>query len=1260
MKSVIRYLSKAAPVHNALAAIYEWTSSAKTSHRRLCGNARAITWGMVTVILCLCAGKASAQYTHDVSSMGVVTITANETHIFSGTSNSDANRIVVNDGANCTIHLRNTNITTINNVSPILIKGSASSGGGTDASAMNPTNKVVILLEGTNTLTNIAKTGNACAVLQVDQGAEIHIKAIGEQFNVRPDAAVNATGKLTVRKGGTVVYNETDRVFTGAIPSIGNNGAAIGAPHAAQGTSTRFDTSTNSGSSININTAGGNVIITSGIIVAIGDYHSAGIGGPHSAAYYNGPILILGGEVTAISGGHGAGVGSGCPTGSGVVQYCGNASLIIAIPPASVRSYTQQTASTALVPHNGYKRGLAGARDIVYIGDPESPLHFTVHTDDFMETTMYLNVSQNPRILASLRQKAPELDPARLFLGDTKVYSPHFQLVNGTAYYTNLSMVGGAIVAGAQSLDRLWSTDFTGKQIVQNTGDFSGAVTFYTDQANPKGYSYISQTPTLTPSFDTAKIVLRAPVDKPTMELHLPTGIPPTDTTALVYGYNAAEAALKACTLEIKNEGNRPLYEDDLILYLEAGKFTAEDGADLRTAILDSLHKKMVTEASSGRLYLPSYISTGVSVFVPTRLEMGLEPGEYIGEVLFEVPSAGVDIPPIPFAASVVRYYLDPPMLDTDPSAMTETNGPFKVTVTFNQFVRGIIPSDFTIDNGCSITDFNVITSPTYNDGTYNYYTTWAFTVDTTGSSIGDGGVIQVWANSDIAYERHGVRTTDISNVLKLKVNTKSPFATFYFNYDLPTDTVFLFQQDTVAFTITPNGTANLPVTKDSLYMNGQWIQDYNLPTPPHIKDLIEIRWTPAGGGPETSISDNDWDVTIDMDNRFLIEATPGHEFGNGDYRVLLTGDTLKNNMGNYMETTVGKFKVRIPELGCDINGAEDNAGLGIRPVPDSMNFLGGDAELILLGENLQYAARAYELRLELRGGGFIEPATVSAAGDSVIFRIRIPNNPTETEINYDFLALMFGDTAQVTTSACIPGKTKPVARITVKPAPAIEIENPDLCPQCGPEVTVWDPWTQGCENKYEAYVPKTGFDRVVTVTYLGLADKYLYSWGGGRPTTVVLPADEDILRLSFITARVPDELQGQKGAIMISTPSLPSDTSHWFSFWNAPDLSEMVYYPRTTMYEGLLDFNNQSGSPDMLRSFNGGATWESAWAPISGIDLERLEHEILFREPGSCCSVYSFDMPEASEADELVREVELPNYAFTVTDPSGGTHYVK
>jgi hypothetical protein len=95
-------------------------------------------------------------------------------------------------------------------------------------------------------------------------------------------------------------------------------------------------------------------------------------------------------------------------------------------------------------------------------------------------------------------------------------------------------------------------------------------------------------------------------------------------------------------------------------------------------------------------------------------------------------------------------------------------------------------------------------------------------------------------------------------------------------------------------------------------------------------------------------------------------------------------------------------------------------------------------------------------------------------------------------------------------------------------------------------------------------------------------------------------------------------------------------------------------------MYEGLLDFNNQSGSPDMLRSFNGGATWESAWAPISGIDLERLEHEILFREPGSCCTVYSFDMPEASEADELVREVELPNYAFTVTDPSGGTHYVK
>jgi hypothetical protein len=202
-------------------------------------------------------------------------------------------------------------------------------------------------------------------------------------------------------------------------------------------------------------------------------------------------------------------------------------------------------------------------------------------------------------------------------------------------------------------------------------------------------------------------------------------------------------------------------------------------------------------------------------------------------------------------------------------------------------------------------------------------------------------------------------------------------------------------------------------------------------------------------------------------------------------------------------------------------------------------------------------------------------------------------------------------------------------------------------------------PWMQGCEKKYEVFIPYTGVDREVTVTYLGLADKYLYQYGGGHPAKIVVPADETWLELSFLTARVPDGQEGGTGAIVLSTPSLPGDTSLFFTFWNEPDLSEMVYIPRTTMYGGLLELNIRGGSPDLLRSFNGGATWESAWGPVTGLDLERLDHEIRFREPDGC-RLYTVDIAEPSQTGIPEREVELPAYTFTVTDPLDGLNYVK
>ncbi|MDR1454654.1 MAG: hypothetical protein LBJ01_03285 [Tannerella sp.] len=1248
MKSRIQYFSLAArSTHSAPAAICQRTNLSGTPAGRLRKRLRHIA-GLLAIFAALCLGnqKAEAQGTYDtpinVSGMGEYVIPAtpqNVTYYFSGTS-AATNRINVTQGFRGSIYLKGCNITTTGtNQPPIRIQGvngntwaDYTSAVINDAVVANPVTIVDIILEGNNFLQN---TATVCAVLQVDLGAQINIKSHLEQPLVRPTDEVNDAGTLEVRKTAspTVTYNSTTRTFTGN-PAGSSTGAAIGGPTTYQGRTNVYHKGspevivmppgpipTYGGQNYS---SGGNVTITSGTIIAIGGDHAAGIGGPHrnTGCYYNGIIMIYGGIVSAISGSHGAGIGSGCPTGHGVIPYVGGASMIIAIPPASVRAVTRQTTPTP--PYVG----LAGARDIAYIGDPEAGSHFTVYTEDFAATTMYLDLSQNPRIKRTIDSLAPQFNPARLYLGETNVYQGGSRLIGGNI---------GTFFGGRDRLDGdlLWtypapndSYDFSNKYILQNAAVFNTKVTFFTDQTNDKGYQYAPVRDVTFPSgstFSQNMVELLAPRFKPTLEC-IPAVVVAPDTSALVYGYDDTEALNKASTLVIRNDGNQDLL--DLTFQLKADAFTDVSGNSLSLAITAALAPALKDTTIDGvaRKYFPK----GASVTVQTLLKPNLEPGDYEGQVMFDasdIPAGSLS--PIPFFASVVRYYLEKPVLTTVPPGMNVTNGtPFRVMVTFDEPVRGVQESDFVITNGRLVS--GSLDSISYGSivnymGT-DYNTQWSFMVDTVGygALLESGSVIQITAWDSCGYERHDATTTELSNTLTLTLNTETPFATFHFDYDLPLDSVFLKPLEAFTFSITANGSG---AAFDSVrynnasadYGTGLDVQDpLNISS---IQDFINIY---KNGIPIPA----DWvleDVGVDGNNTFLINSAGSMPdgFEEGDYEVVLNGDTIVNNADLQMLRTIGKFSVRIAELDCDASAVEDNAGLGIRPMPDSLGFLGGDAELVLLGKNLQYAADAHALRVKLPvalGDVTVEPTTVSAAGDSAVFRIHIPNNNTEVNVNYDFLALMFGDTAKVTTSYC--PQTKPVARITVKPAPAVEIENPDLCPQCGPEVTVWDPWTQGCENRYAAYVPKTGFDRVVTVSYLGLADKYLYSWGGGRTTTVVLPADEDQFELFFMTARVPDELEGQKGAIVISTPSLPSDTSEWFSFWNAPDLSRMVYYPRTTMYAGLLDFNNQSGSPDMLRSFNGGVTWESAWAPISGIDLERFDHEILFREPGSCCTV--------------------------------------
>ena len=904
MKTIIQYVKAA----RMAAASVEWTL------RRLRATGRAALLPAV-VGLCFVLGAvdATAQGGGSLAApINIATISGNEylvpaaatrtdTFYFTGTS-ATLKRIRVAQNSHAVLYLKNLSITTTGaQEPPIRIEGIngnswSDATAGTDVHIRNPVTNVDVILDGTNYLENIAGT---CAVFQVDHGAQINIKSKDEIPFVLPTATVNAAGQLTVKKGNitlSTAYNPLTRTFT-SYPNNGNTGAAIGGPSVYQGQTTLYSKITPETPGTTAYTSGGNVIITSGTILAVGGGHAAGIGGPHrtNGTYYNGIIMIYGGIVTAAAGSHGAGVGSGCPTGYGVVSNSGGASTIIAIPPSSVRAYTNQG-----TPPDYY--GLAGARDIAYIGDPQSPTHFTVYTEDFKETTMFLDLSQNPRIETTINTLAAQFNPKRLYLGETQVYGPGTTLIGGFYPHGGLDRLDGNLWTYPAPYNTL-DYDFTGQYILQNAAMFNTGVTFYTSQHNPKGYEYTPETRAFLAgtTFTQTMVELKAPIYKPTLE-GIPAVVVAPDTSALVYGYDSAEALSKATTLRICNDGNQPLY--NLTLQLEAGEFTAGDGGSLYNAIVDSVNTVLLTDAKG------DYLPPGVCVDVPALLPPGLEPGLFAGQVLFGVSDAPAgSLSPIQFTARVVRFLLNPPVLTTDPPGMTETNGPFDVIATFDQLVKGVSDVDIYLNNGIvMISSWTPVGTPQYfpPDAT-PYYTTYRFTVDTTGTGIQNNDVIQLWAKSGIAYESHSVRTTDISNVLQLKLNLTEPYATFHFVYDLPLDSVFLSAQDDFTFTITANGTNLNPVTRDSVHLGPDWatgtrIQDL---TSAALQSFITINKWDVAGMSLGAVSPSDWTVAVNADNTFTVTHVNPGGFDEGDYEVVLAQNAIYNNGDNPMGQTL-------------------------------------------------------------------------------------------------------------------------------------------------------------------------------------------------------------------------------------------------------------------------------------------------------------------------------------------------------------------
>ncbi len=354
---------------------------------------------------------AQAQVVHYIST-GCLNIPGNSTQDYIITGYTTSNYVEVQPGYKGKITLRNLTIKLSSGyMSPITFHGE------NNRSNLNPISNVDIILEGTNYLeysgvvTTTTERLSGAAVIQVDQGTQINISAI--------DPNNNASGILS------------------AIQANDNGGAAIGARDAAGSpiNSEAYASSIQTSCSSSDRTTGGNIVISSGTITAKGG-HGAGIGGGF-CYYYDGMIVIYGGIVNASCIYHAAGIGSGCPNGHGVESCYTPNSAIIVLPPAQITAYGAQSSGTQRP-----DLALAGANNIVYIGDPAKPL-VTVHTEDYEpNANIYVDLSQNPNIAKVVRATVPSdrLDIHQVKFGKTNasgIYSFHGILQDITTFFTD-------------------------------------------------------------------------------------------------------------------------------------------------------------------------------------------------------------------------------------------------------------------------------------------------------------------------------------------------------------------------------------------------------------------------------------------------------------------------------------------------------------------------------------------------------------------------------------------------------------------------------------------------------------------------------------------------------------------------------------------------------------------------------------------------------------------------------------------------------
>lgn len=370
---------------------------------------------VIAIVIALCSNMLNAAVIHHNIGTGNLIIPANSTNDYIVTGSTTSHYIEVGLGYHGSITLRNCSFSFSGSGvnSPIRLVGR--NGQSND----NPLTIVNLILDGNNSIQN---NGGGRACIQVDQGTQINISAIDpcdDNSGILNAIQLNDDGGAAI---GSLNHNNNSNEPTAMAPLYDENGNLL---------------------NYNGTTAGGNVVVSSGIITVRGG-HGAGIGGGYRT-YYDGMIVIYGGVIEATSDYDSAGIGSGCPQGSGVLQEFAPHSAVIALPPAVISAKGAGASSSGGVGHMLFSElGLAGTKVRVYIGDPGmTNCPITVSTEDHTpNANIYVDLSQDPDIN---RVVTATVDPALLdinqvFFGTTNangVYSTTGKLQNSTTFFTD-------------------------------------------------------------------------------------------------------------------------------------------------------------------------------------------------------------------------------------------------------------------------------------------------------------------------------------------------------------------------------------------------------------------------------------------------------------------------------------------------------------------------------------------------------------------------------------------------------------------------------------------------------------------------------------------------------------------------------------------------------------------------------------------------------------------------------------------------------